>query len=323
MNAVDPTVGVAVVIVTWNSAKFIDKVLNCLMRQTVLPSKIYVIDNASSDAEILANCVSHFPLCELKLFTTNLGFAAANNWAIHQAKDMQFIALLNPDAFAEPYWLESLLNAARTNLNVAAFGSRLLKDGDPRYLDGAGDSLGITGKPSRRGHGKLAAGLFTRSELVFSPCAAACLYRRQALIEIDGFDESFFCYVEDVDLAFRLLLLGHRSMYVQDSVVRHIGSALTGVRSDFSIYYGQRNLVWNFVKNMPPVLFWLFLLPHLFSNLAYILVAPMMGYGNVVYRAKRDALKKLPEVWKQREAIQAKRRVSITTVARRLRWIGL
>jgi GT2 family glycosyltransferase len=313
---------VTVVIVTWNSAMLIRRVLNCLMRQTVLPSKIYVVDNASSDAGALASEVSSFPLCELKLFTTNLGFAAANNWAIDQATDSQFVALLNPDAFAEPRWLECLLKAADANPRVAAFGSRLLKDSDPLYLDGAGDLIGITGKPRRRGHGKLAVGKFLKSELIFSPCAAACLYRRQALIEIGRFDESFFCYVEDIDLAFRLLLCGHFSMYVHDSIARHIGSALTGVRSDFSIYYGQRNLVWNFVKNMPSGLFWLLLIPHVLSNLVYVLAGPLLGYGNVVFRAKRDALIMLPKIWSQRKAIQSKRIVSTTAVARRLTWSG-
>ena len=74
---------------------------------------------------------------------------------------------------------------------------------------------------------------------VRSPCAAAALYRRDAFMDAGGFDTSFFCYLEDVDLGFRLRLMGHRSTYVPEAVVEHIGSAMTGRRSDFSVYHGQ------------------------------------------------------------------------------------
>lgn len=74
-----------------------------------------------------------------------------------------------------------------------------------------------------------------------------------------GFDEDFFCYTEDVDLGFRLRLYGHRCLYVPAPVVEHVGSGITGTRSEFQLYHGHRNLVWTYVKNMPGRLFWLYL----------------------------------------------------------------
>lgn len=56
----------------------------------------------------------------------------------------------------------------------------------------------------RSGHGELAEGRYLAEEEIFSPCAAAALYRRDAFVEAGGFDESFFCYAEDIDLGFRL-----------------------------------------------------------------------------------------------------------------------
>ena len=79
--------------------------------------------------------------------------------------------------------------------------------------------------------------------------------------------------MEDVDLGFRLRLAGHRCLYVPKSVVHHVGSGTTGGKnSDFSVYHGHRNLVWTYVKNMPGVLFWIFLPLHLAMNLVVLAV---------------------------------------------------
>lgn len=139
---------------------------------------------------------------------------------------------------------------------------------------------------------------------------------KDALLSAGGFDEDFFCYVEDVDLGFRLRLLGHRCWYVPDSVVLHVGSAVTGRRSDFSIYHGHRNLVWTFVKNMPGVLFWLLLPLHVVLNLVSVIWFALRGQGAVILRAKRDALLGLPKMWRKRQQIQKARVASVRDIWR-------
>jgi GT2 family glycosyltransferase len=311
---------VAVIIVTWNSAHLVEGVLQALAVQTLQPARTLLVDNGSDDVAVLASIVARFPGCELLRQGYNSGFAAANNVGIWHCEDVEFVALLNPDAFAEPNWLAALVAAAQQYPRAAAFGSRLLDHADPTRLDGAGDYLTVAGKPGRRGHGQSAEGRFLLGKEVFAPCAAAAMYRRPALTAIGGFDEQFFCYVEDIDLAFRLLLVGYGSRYVPDSVVRHMGSALTGRRSEFSIYHGQRNLIFNYVKNMPRALFWLFLGPHLLLNIAYLLVASLAGSGPTVWRAKRDALRQLPAVWAQRRTIQSMRRASTWRILKLLKY---
>ena len=268
---------VAVVVVNWNSGALLQECLKGLSVQTVMPQRVLVVDNASSDDS--AACVGHFPGATLLQMTTNLGFAAGNNRALAEC-DTEFVALLNPDAFPEPDWLERLLAAASSYPNVAAFGSRQLRQDSPEVLDGIGDSYHMSGLVSRERHGARQQEGDLVSREIFSPCAAAALYRRQALVDVGGFDEDYFCYVEDVDLGFRLRLAGHRAMYVPDAVVHHVGSATTGgQRSDFSVYHGHRNLVWTFVKNMPGALFWLLLPLHLLMNLAMVGVFVIRGQG--------------------------------------------
>jgi len=92
--------------------------------------------------------------------------------------------------------------------------------------------------------------------------------------------------------------------------VHHKGSASTGKRRDFSIYHGHRNLVWAYVKNMPGPLFWLYLPLHVALNAASIVWYSLKGRWRVILRAKWDAIKGLPRMWKKRRVIQARRSVS-------------
>jgi GT2 family glycosyltransferase len=111
----------------------------------------------------------------------NIGFAAGNNLGFATAKT-DFVALINPDAFAEPDWLDKLIDAAQRYPDCAVFGGLQLFDEDPKILDGLGDQYHPSGIFRREGHAR------RRDEYgelqpreIFSPCAAAALYRRDAL----------------------------------------------------------------------------------------------------------------------------------------------
>lgn len=296
---------VAVVIVNWNGEAFLERCLWALSAQTVEPHEIILVDNASSDASLAI--VERFPSVRVLRQTQNLGFARANNLAVAaSAVDSEWIVLLNPDAVPEPAWLEALLSAASAHSSYAIFGSKLLDAAEPTVLDGAGDVYHPSGLVWRSGHGKN-SDLYAESKEIFSACAAAAMYRKDAFLQAGGFDEDFFCYVEDVDLGFRLRLLGHRCWFVSESVVYHVGSGVTGRRSDFSVYHGHRNLVWTFIKDMPTALFWLFLPFHLALNVGTVIYFVLRGQGRVILRAKMDAIRGIPGMWRKRAGIQAAR----------------
>lgn len=305
---------VTVIIVNWNSGELLAKCLEHLQNQTISPDRVLVLDNLSSDDS--AACVERFENVTMLRMAGNLGFARGNNVALNQC-DTEYVALLNPDAIPEPDWLQSLLAAASVQPDVAAFGSRLLRAESPEILDGIGDGYLISGKVRRKRHGQRLHPKDLTAQEIFSPCAAAALYRRQAVLDIGGFDDDFFCYVEDVDLGFRLRLAGHRAMYVPAAAVLHVGSASTGGQhSDFSVYHGHRNLVWTFMKNMPGSLFWLLLPLHVALNMVSIAWFALRGQGGVILRAKRDALSGLPKMWRKRQQIQKARLASIGDIWR-------
>ena len=148
---------VTVLIVNWNGEQFLERCLTALLAQN-----------------------------------SNTGFARGNNLAINAAAaGSEWIALLNPDAFPEPRWLEECLLSAQRNPQFDIFGSKLLNASAPLLLDGAGDAYHVSGLVWRMGHGIPASALQGSEYEVFSPCAAAALYRRSALLEVGCFDEDF------------------------------------------------------------------------------------------------------------------------------------
>jgi GT2 family glycosyltransferase len=126
--------------------------------------------------------------------------------------------------------------------------------------------------------------------------------------------------MEDLDLDLRLQLAGFPFVYLPDAVVHHVGSGSTGSRSAFSTYYGQRNLIWTFVKTMPGLLFYLLLPAHVLYNLLYLLASLFMPAGKALRQGKRDALKKLPQMLAKRKIIQSRRKISLFQFAKLLDW---
>lgn len=305
-----------VVIVNWNSGSLLARCLQCLREQTVAPSAVLVVDNASTDRSL--GLLPAWDRMTVLRMNDNLGFAAGNNRAIAQCST-EYVALLNPDAFAEPDWLAKLLQAAQAHPEAAAFGSRQVCDENPAILDGTGDCYHWSGLAWRESHGQKQTPDHLLEREIFAPCAAAALYRRSALQQAGGFDERYFCYFEDVDLGFRLRLAGHTARYVPGAVVRHVGSATTGgQRSDFATLHGHRNMTWTFVKNMPGILFWGLLPLHLAAHLAGCLMLATRGQALTAGRARWQALRGLSLAWQQRQALQNRRKASIASIWRAL-----
>lgn len=296
---------IALIVVNYNSGELLDRCLAAVYGQMRLPDKVVVIDNASADGS-LERAQAKWNGIEVQRMDRNLGFAAANNRGLDACAGCDWVALLNPDAFPEPGWLAALSRAAADLPGAGSFASCLVKDDDPSKLDGMGDAYHVSGLAWRTGHGEARPASDARRE-VFAACAAAAMYRHTALRAAGGFDESYFCYNEDVDLGFRLRLAGLACWYVPDAVVRHVGSAVTGVHSDFSLFYGHRNLVWTYVKNMPAPLLLRFLWQHLLLNFVTVVVLSARHRSTALIRSKLSALKGLPRALHQRRSIQSAR----------------
>ena len=308
-----PKTSVSIIIVNWNGGSLLLKCLDSVKQQTTPPEQIVVVDNGSTDGSI--ELAENFPDIKIIRLGKNLGFSVANNLAIALC-ETDYIALLNPDAIAHPDWLEQLIKSAKKHPECASWGSRQMIYDQTNRLDGTGDVYHFTGLAWRSRHGKKLDSNDHKERFIFSPCACAALYRKQAILDVGGFDDDYFCYFEDVDLGFRLQLAGYSSQYVPNAVVEHIGSYSSGgQRSDFAVYYGHRNLVWTYFKNMPDLLFWLCLPCHLILNIVSILYFSMRGQNRVILKAKIDACYGLPQIWKKRLKTQKKRQITLFQLA--------
>lgn len=309
------------IVVTFNNEETIRRTLTNIKEQTVKGSKTILVDNGSSDRTV-AVVKEQFPWVELHR-KENIGFAAANNYAAELAGEAEFIALINPDAFIDPEWLEKMLAAAEKHAEAASFGSfQTSEEGD--IVDGTGDLLHISGY-AWRGNSRKRIGSIgnIKDREIFSPCAAAALYRRNLFLEAGGFDEDYFCYFEDVDLGFRLQLLGYSSWFVSETRVQHVGFSSSGISGDFAIFHGHRNMIFTFFKCMPWQLLPFAIPAHIIVNLLIILGFTLLGKGSTILKAKWHGYSGLGKTWKKRHEIQKKRAVSIWRIASRLNWFGL
>lgn len=314
MNAISGAPTVSVVIVSWNSAAFLPRSLEALVAQSYRDFEVILIDNDSSDGGVVG-MERAYPSLDLRVerLSGNKGFAAANNLAVARARG-SWLALLNPDAFPNPDWLEQLMLATASNPQ-SFLASRQIQASRPRLLDGEGDSYHVSGLAQRRNYNfpVFAGG---QPYEVFSACAAAALIAREDFLAAGGFDEEYFAYHEDVDLGFRLRLRGLRCIFVPTATVLHVGTGTTGFRSSTSIYYGHRNLVWTYVKDMPAPWFWIYLPLHVAMNLISLLAFTLTGQAKAIWRAKVDAVRGLPSALRKRRSIQAQRRVPVAAVLR-------
>ncbi len=217
---------VAVVVVTWNAARWIDDCLASLRALERPPAEVVVVDSGSTDGTA-ERVRARFPEARLVRPGENVGFCRGNNLGF-AATAAPFVLALNPDARLDPRFLEELLPAFEDPRVGLAAGKLLRLDG--RTVDSAGQELGLSRRPVDRGYGRPDDGRWDRDGETFGACGAAALYRRAMLDAVrdpDGawFDEAFFAFYEDLDLAWRARKLGWRCAYRHRAVGYHARGA--------------------------------------------------------------------------------------------------
>ena len=316
-----PAPRVSVVIPNWNGAAVLPGCLDALAAQTFAPFEVVVVDNGSTDGSA-DRLDAWSPPAEVSSRTVrlpeNVGFAAAVNRGVEASRGA-FVAFLNSDAEPEPDWLAVLVDRFDARPEVGFCASKLVTHADPSVLDTAGHGFTTAGAGYARLRWAPDDARAAEEREVFGACAAASIYRREALDRVGPLDEAFFCYYEDLDLDLRLQLAGVRCLYVPAAVVRHRVSATSGGgRSAFIVYHSSRNQEWVYAKGMPGRLLWTRLPAHLLYNLGRFAVYLLKGRGWAFLRGKAAALRGLPRALGQRAAVQATRAVSVDAFAARL-----
>jgi GT2 family glycosyltransferase len=310
---------ISVVIVNYNGTQWLEGCLSSLTAQTFKSFEIVLVDNASTD-ESCALVEKKFPHVSLVRSKMNVGFASGNNIGIRAARG-NLIATLNTDTRVEPDYLEKLA-APMQNSNIGACAPLMLEMEHPDTIDAAGlriDAFGFAwnidaGQPlslrgARRCNHRMRqqqspTNSITRADtdqqLVYGACAGAALYRRSMLDAIGMFDDAYFGFYEDADLAWRAHNVGWKTAYVPAARVYHQHGASFGRIAPRKTYLLARNRWWTMFKNYPMPQFALALPIILMLDSLSLLQAALRGHFSQAWQGRRDAWRTRKQMWAKR-----------------------
>ncbi|MBI2571876.1 MAG: glycosyltransferase family 2 protein [Candidatus Schekmanbacteria bacterium] len=210
---------------------------------------LIVVDNASTDGS-RSFVRAHAPGARLLENSANLGFAQPNNQAAAAARS-DYLLLLNNDTRFSPSLVRELVAASGTSPRAVCVGARILS-WDGERIDFAGARLSFAGLGFQEGHGDGAEAVRHERELRRIPfaCGCAMLVRRQVFLDCGGFDEDYFAYYEDVDLGWRLWVLGYEVLYCPTAVVYHRqGGTASAFGAAWKRSLMERNAILTVIKN--------------------------------------------------------------------------
>jgi GT2 family glycosyltransferase len=323
---------VSVIVLNWNGRELLVPCLESVRAQTrVGDIEVLVVDNGSEDGS--ADLVrERFPEVELICNASNRGFCEGNNVAMRVARG-EFILLLNNDAELAADFVERVLEAADANPEFAMFAARVRMYDRPEVFDSTGLLVYPDGICRSRGWLEKDMGQYDEREEVLGPNGCAAVYSRAMLDDVGLFDEGYFAYLEDLDLAMRGQLRGWRCLYLPEAVALHKKSMTSGYHSAFKAYHVERNRIWNAMRLFPLRL--LALSPaYTIARYAAQAFAAAAGKGIsssfrrdytrgnlawILLRAYVHALRRSPEVWRERQRIQGGRKLGALAVYRLMR----
>lgn len=320
MNPERPSV--AVIIPNYNGAKFLKKCLTSVFEQTFLCAEVLVVDNASTDNS-LALLKAEFPQVKVIQSGYNAGWGIACNLGIRNSTS-EFLLMLNNDAYLEKNCVEEMVKAIQAHPRYGACASRILLWDDPSLTEVSG--LVIFRDGSSCGRGRLKpADTYMRAEEVFCANDCCALFRREMFDEIGEYDPDFFIYCDETDIGWRQHYAGWKCIYTPHAVAYHAHSLSAGSYSAFKAFHVERNRIFLCFKYFPlPDL----LLSFFFSMYRYGLqfyLSQTSKRGALAHYRKNNSLfsgliillkahlaafLKLPVMWKRRQAVLKKSKLT-------------
>jgi GT2 family glycosyltransferase len=298
---------ISIVIPNWNGRRWLPQCLAAIAGQERAPDEVIVVDNGSRDGSVEFLADQHRNVRVIAL-AGNTGFAYAANRGLEAAAG-DLVALVNTDVVLAREWLARMSSALASDRGVASVACKMLELADPSRVYDAGDVLRRDGACEQRGRFRRDDGSWDSPGEVFGACAGAALFRREAVLRVGGFDERFFAYLEDVDLALRLRLMGWGCRY-EPAVARHAGEGSSHQLRGGHLALVQRNTLLLVAKAFP--IRWL----------------PLVGYRQLGWawhawrahrlrphiRATTAALPLLPSMLRDRRRLRRTARVPIESV---------
>ncbi|SHI12075.1 Glycosyltransferase, GT2 family [Clostridium collagenovorans DSM 3089] len=265
---------VSLIIINWNNKSYLKRCMDSILTQSYKDFEVIFIDNCSHDGsfEYFKELYENYDFIKLFYNSVNNGYAGAANQGIKESTG-EYIMILNPDIIMENDFIKLLVDYIESDSSIGAVSGKLLKydfkaDQKLNYIDSAGIIMFRDRNCIDRGQNEKDDGQYEKTEQVFGVCGAAPFFKKSVLEELcinnEFFDEDFFSYKEDIDISWRINLLGYKCMYYPKAIAYHgrgMGRSKKGIlnvikhRSDQSEFLrgiSLRNHIWMLYKNESP-----------------------------------------------------------------------
>jgi len=241
---------VSISIVNLNGEQYLKECLGSLMELNYPQDKVEIImvDNGSGDGSVKL-VKENYPRVKIINNNENMGFACANNQAARAATG-EYIAFLNNDTKVDKNWLVELLRPIYKSREVVASGSKVLSI-DGKTIDFVGGMINFEGKGFQIDYGmKTENDKYRGYRFLPFVNGGAMMIDRKVFLETGGFDEDFFAYYEDVDLGWRLWVLGYKVVFAPESIVYHHHHGTSrDISEDRLRFLKERNSLYSVFKN--------------------------------------------------------------------------
>ncbi len=311
---------IAVIIINYRGIADTLECLEHLLKIDEPAFHVFLVDNGSGndDAAQLQNYASHYPCITFIAFPENYGFTGAHNRLFAQIipdKRYELFLLLNNDTTVEPDFLTQMLAQIDRSRKIEMVAAQVMKYDNHEQVDNLGITFYKCGLASNRKQA---------DDPLLGPSGNCALYTRELLQNVhqvtgEYFDEYFFCYAEDTDLAWRAVLLGYQAAYAENARIYHKGSVASGgANSDFVLYYGIRNSLFVLIKDISCRIGLYNLLWIIILHVAILLRYSVKGKSGIVFRLYRDVILNIAPMWRKRRVIQQQRQIPHNEIADRI-----
>jgi GT2 family glycosyltransferase len=309
---------IAIVIPSLHRPDLTARCIESIQQQT-LPAeqwKIVVVENEARAESILPDPLPRntmrieLPVNEGTTNSINRGMAAVPS---------PYVLLLNNDVELAPDYLEKLLSAMEADEALGFATGKLLRADNHGVLDGAGDAMTLAGASYRLGHLDPDSGQFDRLTPLLSACGAAVVYRSKAFLLSGALDADFFAYIDDLDLAFRVQLLGYHGAYVPNAMAFHVGSATFGSMSPRTVEYITRNQLFVLTKDYPATIFRTLLPRIMVHQFLWAGLAARQGNLLAYLRGLRGAVRGRKRMRQKYRELMAKRKIDDAQLLERMK----
>lgn len=238
-----------VIVLNHNGVRYLEECFRSLEALNYPDDKLelMLVDNASTDGSV-EYVKRNFPQVRIIRNPQNLGFAKANNVGAEKAEG-KYVAFINNDARAHPDWLIELVKSVSKEEDVVCVGGKILS-WDGRKIDFTGAALNFYGMGFQPSHGRPNGPEYSASKEILFACGGSMLIERDLFLDCGGFDEDYFAYFEDIDLGWRLWVLGYRVLFVPTATSYHkgLGTSRYFATEKRSVLY-ERNALYSAIKN--------------------------------------------------------------------------